>query len=189
MKKDIYFRIYNDIYFYLWEMTFGQGGSKRDYYRGAKLYGSFLLSEIDRHNEVEAIGETAIERRGLVSPVKVMKAWAFNILEECHIYRIVPPMELIDAIYSLLGCSHDPAVIEERTLRDEFIRLNNGVTRIGVREAARHLGVNPSTITRIKKDLDDYGPREDNERWGNLYPDIFQKTKVREFVPPRFRVA
>lgn len=185
-KKNSYTEIYDRIFFGLWDRTTGIATSRRQTYVGAKLYGKFLLSEISRYHDVKRKGEHAIERHGLVAPMGVMKAWAFNVLEDCYLGRVAPPFELCKAIYLLMGCTHlapQRGKPETKAAYFELIRRN---PRIGIREAARRLGVNPTTIMRWQdnnsaNDPDDGEHSEEYERLRNL-------TNVDDFYPMRWRV-
>lgn len=146
--NNLYTEIYDRIFFGLWDFTTGPGGSKKSIYKGAKLYGQFLLSEIGRYEEAKRSGAHAIERHGLVAPMSLIKAWAFNILEDCHQLRVVPPLELCQAIYYLMGCRHLTPTRGKPKTKEAYLKLIETDPNIGIREAARKLDVNPSTILR-----------------------------------------
>ncbi|MAL79119.1 MAG: hypothetical protein CMN55_08410 [Sneathiella sp.] len=187
-KNNPYFDIYDEIFFFLWDFTTGTARSKREAYKGARLYGEFLLSEISRYEQVKKEGEHAIERRGLVAPMSIMKAWTFNVLEDCFKYRITPPLELCHAIYLLMGCKHLNSKRGKNKEREAFSRLSGNV---GIREASRKLGVNPTTILRWKNE-----PRQSfypefpggpDERLKE-YQRIRKLTNVEDFHPMKYRV-
>ncbi len=191
MENNYYLEIYDRIFFGLWDVTTGTATNKRKTYVGAKLYGQFLLSELNRYEKVKREGKHAIERHGLVAPMGLMKAWAFNILEDCHFGRVAPPYELCQAIYHLMGCNHLTPKRGKPEAKEAYSKLIARYPKIGVREAARRLGVNPSTILRwqnnnrnkIMPDLE-----TEEEKYREDYPRIRKLTNVDEFYPIRWHV-
>jgi len=190
-KKNPYLEIYDQVFFVLWDITTGQGGSKRTLYSGARYFARFLLSEIDRYEEVKSAGGLSIERHGLVAPMSIIKAWTFNILEDCHESRITPPSELCEAIYYLMGCRHLSPKRGKPHTKEAYLKLLNTNPDTGIREAARQLDVNPSTILRWQN-----GPRNGKKsifsdasgKYDKDYERIRKLTNVEEFYPMRWRV-
>ena len=187
-KNNPYFEIYDEIFFFLWDVTTGIAVSKREAYKGARLYGEFLLSEISRYEQVKKEGGHAIERHGLVAPMSIMTAWAFNVLEDCHEHRITPPLELCHAIYYLMGCKHLNPKRGKYKEREAFSKLSRNV---GIREASREIGVNPTTILRWKSELKQRHypefPGGEDARVKE-YQSLRKITSVDEFYPMRWRV-
>ncbi|MFC4271834.1 hypothetical protein GQF03_16280 [Sneathiella chungangensis] len=187
-KNNPYVDIYDEIFFFLWDVTTGTAVSKRAAYKGARLYGEFLLSEISRYERVKKEGGHAIERHGLAAPMSVMNAWAFNVLEDCHSYRVTPPLELCHAIYHLMGCRHLNPKRGKHKEREAFSRLSGNV---GIREASRKLGVNPTTILRWKNEpRNRFYPEFPGGEDARLkeYQRIRKLTNVDDFYPMRWRV-
>ncbi|MEX1036897.1 MAG: hypothetical protein WDZ54_13175 [Sneathiella sp.] len=190
-KNNPYVELYDRIFFYLWDITTGQGGSKRQKYNGARLYGQFLLSEIARYEEVKSAGGLSIERHGLVAPKAVMKAWAFNILEDCFTSRITPPFELCGAIYYLMGCKHLSRKRGKYEAKEAYYEQFHGKDSIGIREASRKLEVNPATILRWKNETPEgKSPKfpGGDEEYSGEYERIRELTNVEEFYPMKYRV-
>jgi len=156
MENNKYTEVYDEIYHNLWSVSLGQWGGKQTLYKGAKRYGKFLLSESDRYEAASKTDEAAIERRGLVPPKSLMKAWAYNVLEDCNYHRITPPIELVHAIYRLMDCSHLSGGRRLEDKRQELKQLKRNSPGIGVREAARIIKVHPATISRWNREKRPY---------------------------------
>jgi hypothetical protein len=193
-NKEVYKRIYDDAYFLLWEMNLGQPHEGRTAYKGARLYGQFLMSEINRYVTLANSDEAAIERRGLVSPMDTMRGWAFNVLEDCRYHRIPPPTELCDAIHFLMGCTNylPPRGKPEKRqsfiqLMSEFPNLGESECEISGREAARRIGVDKRTIERWIKEWPFEDEGNDPERWGAKRAEIYDLTRVNSFLLPKYR--
>jgi hypothetical protein len=173
LNKDIY----EDIFEVLWELSMGQSGGWRTQYKGASRFGLFLIKEIEYINSLEEIGETALERRGLVAPKKLMAAWAFNILEECNSFRIPPPWPLIQAIYALMGCSHLHVQRKKLDEKYQFEDLQRNAN-ISLRAASRKVGVNPTTAMGWR----DEG-KEREEKWAIEHKAIRERMGLIDFLP------
>ncbi len=189
MSKVNYIELYDHIFRTLWDVTTGAAINARECYRGAKYYGVFLLSEIERYRIAEASGERSIERRGLVAPKSIMSAWAYNILEDCHYHRATPPMELIDAVYYLMGCSHRHPDKRKTDLADHYRELRRRRPNIGVREASRELGVEPSSISRLNKSPVSGVYNSDDGGYNEEFLRIRELTSFYDFVPIGWRIV
>ena len=138
-----------------------------------------LIREIEHRDSLEAAGETAIERRGLVAPRQVLAAWTFEILEVCHESRIPPPWELVCVVYALLGCSHLETPRGKPQQKAQFFSMRNIDPSLSLRGAARKLGVN---VTTIKKWSD--ASHERGANWAEERKKISERMGVEDFYPP-----
>lgn len=191
MKKNKYVIAYNHIYFYMWEITMANGDGTKGIYKGAILFSRFILSEISRYQEVLNSGEAAIERRGLVSPISVMKGWAYEILDDCYQCRIVPPKELCHVIYNLMECHHRDEATGKHKERSAFHEIRKRNPNISIRQAAKEAGVDKRTGTRWKKQGINWEPNsegpEDIPDWAETFPKIQKLTRYENFLPIKFK--
>lgn len=173
---------YDHAFFYMWDCTTGPATNWRECYRGAKHFARFVLSELDRKEELESRGETAIVRRGLAVAGSIVSAWTFNVVEDCTQLRAPLPPELLEAIYRLMGCTHLTREPEDKKLlkiRTVFDRLRKHQTNIPTRATARELGVDPATIVRWKREPSPVPVGEPDQA---EYAKIIGLTKVSEFA-------
>lgn len=173
-------KCYNRAYYYMWSFTALNAVSWRQFYRGAKHYGNFILSELDRKEQLEANGETTLARRGLVASDTILKAWLFNMIEECTARRVPMPPELLEALYRVLGCrqydENEPGPSTAARHRFEAMRASG--CEIPVRATARGLGVDPATISRWKAE-----PSKDHHDCDmELYREIRALTGIDKFL-------
>jgi hypothetical protein len=178
VTKDLEY--YDDILFFCSELTMGQGGTEKEIYEGARNFGRFLLSEIERHYEVVNNDNPHAVANGEVMPNSLINTWLYEALNDCNENRIVPPPELLEAVYLQLGCTHRNEENQySRETRSEFYELIAKEPNIGLREAARRLGVSTTAIKKWK----------DNPYQGDWDPDRYQElkiiTRVEEFCYPR----
>ena len=183
MNKDKYSELYDTILFYLWDKTTGCAMNQREAYKGAKLYGRFLISEIERIEKLKANGEAAIVRRGLAPSNFLLTSWAYNILEECLMYRVPPPDELCRAIYHFMGCSHLSGNRGKPEARKKFEALKRQHPQMSLRKIAREVGVNPTTALRWSNSPN-YPETFDQE----TYTALRKLMSVDDFYPMRYRV-
>jgi|GEM_PF-5211668 len=151
-KPNKYAAVYSDMLEVMSEIIFHQGLSQRQIYRGAKAYGALLVNEYFRYEDVKNSHAGAIERLGLVCPKAVLKFWAFDLLEGCRLSKIVTPYEAIEPTYYLMGCKEIHSETGKLNKRANYRKLQQSNPGIGVREAAREIGVNEATIHRWKTD-------------------------------------
>jgi len=185
-KINPYLDLYDQVFFYLWDVNIGIHTSKRQVYAGISRYGDFLLSEIDRYKKAEKC-EHAIERTGKVAPKTILTAWTYNVLEDCHDWRLPPPMSLCYAIYWLMGASHLSLKRGRSKERHEHDTLLEENPRLGVREAAKVLNVSPSTVTRWRKRVRPLVKGSEEETSAE-YTKIREITNVDEYYPMRHRL-
>ena len=183
MKKDKYSELYDTIFFCLWDVTTGCATSQREANKGAALYGSFLISEIERIEKLKANGEAAIVRRGLAPSNFIMTAWTHNVLDDCLRFRIPPPENLCRAIYHFMGCSHLTPNKGKPELRNEFEKIKRQHPQMSLRELSRKVGVNPTTALRWSN-LPNYPENFDQE----TYTALRKLTSVEDFYPMRYRL-
>tara|TARA_R110000824_G_scaffold119416_2_gene273512 strand:+ start:131 stop:706 length:576 start_codon:yes stop_codon:yes gene_type:complete len=172
---------YDRVFYAMWDATTGQAVGWRECYRGAKHFGRFCLSELDRKEELERAGETALARRGLVASDSIFKAWVFNIIEDCTYMRAPLPPEMLNVIYCLFGCSHlqrRDEDIEMHRKRSRFEAQRRQHPNLPTRQTARDLNVDAATIVRWKKlrAIEPGVPTPESRQA------IFQRTNVMEFA-------
>lgn len=174
-------KCYDSVFFSMWDFTTGAAGSWRECYRGAKHYGRFLLSELDRKERLEAEGETALARRGLVASDAILKAWLFNVIEDCSQARAPLPPELLEVLYRVLGCRQYDVVEQPNRLiglRHRFEEMRRFDSDIPVRATARELGVDAATISRWKAEP----PSDPNGYNREVYLMIRERTGISKFL-------
>jgi len=179
-----YDKCYDRAFFALWDFTTGQATNWRECYRGAKICALFFLKELDRKEELEAKGETALARRGLVASNTVFNNWLWNIVEDCNYHRAPMSRELLEVLYRVLGCTIYRRNPDKRIdeAREKFWELRSYSLRnlkrdLPVRETARELGVDPATIKRWKAVKE--APSEECDM--ELYYEVLERTNSREF--------
>lgn len=153
--KTKYDLCFDQAYYSMWEMTMGQGGEWKALYRSSKWFFRFVLSELRRQEELTKSGETALARRGLVASESIIKAWVYNVIEDCADSRVPMSPEMLDVIFILFGCSREmPAEGNENSSgkRYQFEQLQKQQTELPTRATARKLGVDPATIHRWKNE-------------------------------------
>lgn len=181
-----YDKCWNQLFFNLWDRTTGQATNWRECYRGAKFFARFVLAEIERQRVLTLERETALARRGLVPANSILNCWIWNIVEDCSLLRAPLPPEMLDVLYSRLGCNHRSAhdADEARnTARLRFARMFESNPNLSTRATARQLGVDPATIVRWKKEP----PTDGEERDQEIYTKISELTKFPEFSERAFR--
>jgi len=167
--------LFDQILFYLWDVSTGSALNQRDAYKGATRFARFLLSEISRRDRLHEQGGRATFRRGETMPDSLINAWAWNVLEDCKHYKIPPPRALLDVLYIQLACSQltGRQKSPERARYRAMQMLDAGAS---MREAARQVGVNVSTVSAwVKK-----APQFDQEEYSRLR----KLTHVEAFYPP-----
>lgn len=177
---------YNEIYFYMWEVTLGQAFNWKEGYRASKHYARFVLHELARKDELVANGETAIVRRGLIAADSIVKAWTFNVIEDCSTLRTPLPPEMLDVVYFLFGCSHQDEqssnfsrnVAARR--RFELLRKSQE-DNLPTRATARELNVDPATIVRWKNESPDEDPGMPSRA---NYDKVAELTNISEWAHP-----
>ncbi|MEQ9248202.1 MAG: hypothetical protein RLO21_19675, partial [Nitratireductor sp.] len=175
-----YDKCYDRAFYYMWDFTTGQATSWRECYRGAKHYGRFLLSELDRKEKLEADGEMALARRGLVASEKIFLSWLFNIIEDCSQLRAPLPPELLEVLYRVFGCRmyNDSEPDPVAGAKTRFLSMTRNGRDVPVRATARELGVDPSQITRWKRNP----PKDPLDCNMELYQEIRKRTQIDGFL-------
>jgi len=169
-------RAADQVMFSLWDLTTGQGGTPRACYKSAACFGRFVLSQIAERQRLEEAGETHIESRALVIPTSILKAWTWNVLEDCHDSRCTPPYVLLQAIYYFMGCNH---LTNAKRKSHRFDRVD--VFRGSLREAANRLGVAPTTIRAWRQQRD-----EDIDY--DLVRELRERTNFDSYLPMRYQL-
>lgn len=173
---------YDEVLFYMWDVTTGQAVNWRECYRGAKHFGRFILSELDRKAELVENGETATVRRGLACADSLIKTWTFNVIDDCSKLRAPLPPELLEVVYLLMGCTHLTRNSDEKKLwelRERFDLRRKQKRDTPTRATARELGVDPATIVRWKqKPIPGHPGDTDPVK----YAKILKLTKVSDFA-------
>lgn len=161
----------DEVMFRLWDVTTGCSYNWRTCFRGATRFAKYVLWQIEEKRRLERDGETHIETRGLVIPTSILKAWTWNVLEDCYERRCPPPFELLQAVYHFMGCTHHTR--QRRRLSErEWARAQQG----SLREAARELDVAPTTIRSWR---DQSKRRCDPE----LFQELRRRTGYWDFMP------
>jgi hypothetical protein len=180
------YEYYDEILGYLIELTIGQGSSNKEYYKGAKYFCRFLLSEIKRHKEAISNGNPHAVSNGQVMPNSLINGGVVQALLDCHNYRIVPPPELLEVVFIQLGCTPRYAGNNISPKQIEYEDLLEKDPNIGIREAARRIGVNASTIKKWKDkphksdwDIERYRELQKITRFDEF---IYDPRKLREGV-------
>ncbi len=163
----------------LWDVSTGGSADPEETTRGAGVFAEFVLSELQRKNDLELAGETALARRGLSASNSILAAWVWNVVEDCSNANAPLPPAMLTVLYHLLGCNHlrdrsDERKLEDRRMQFEAMRWEN--QDLPVRATARELGVDPATIVRWKNS-DPSSVGADLE----LYQEVRLRTGVTEF--------
>lgn len=94
-------------------------------------------------------GDTHLVMRGAFLSDRLIGNFAYRMLRACSRTDLPPPETLVDLMQQLLRQDRPPAKSERRyTQRLEAIGYLNENPNAGIREIARTVGVNPSTVGR-----------------------------------------
>jgi hypothetical protein len=168
--------LFNEILFFLWDVSTGVSENQREAFEGATRYSRFLVSELERRKRLKRAGETAVFRRGKAIPDSLINAWAWNILEDCRYHQIPPPRAMLKFLYHQLGCTHlsprQPITSEETKQRARTLVA----MKQSIRSVAKRFDVNPSTVMRwVRED-----PKQFDQE---LYSELRRLTNVTRFYP------
>lgn len=177
-----YLDIYEDVFHQVWEMTLGQCQEGNEAYKGIRYYSKFLLQEVERYQNALENGETAIETRGVAAPKSVISRHAADLVSSCHWYRLVPPYELYEVIYLLLGVTPDPAETNQhgnREKREKLFKLRKENPDMSLRKLAKEVNVDKRTIYRWLNQKYFYHDED--------YRRIRNELNIEEFFPVKYR--
>jgi len=176
---DYYDRVFSEIFI----STVGDADAWRQCYRGAKIFGRFLLSELDRKETLQKAGETVLVRRGLVPSDAVFNKWLWETIQDSNHCRVPLPFEMMTVLSRVLpGVGTDNTDPHLAGARDRFEKLRiiwREVRNVEVptRRTARELGVNEATISRWKK-FEPLGPDDFDL---DKYMQVLERTNAEHF--------
>lgn len=185
-----YVAIYRNIFNQVWEMTLGQCQVDWEAYKGVRLCCMFLLREIGKYNDAKEAGETQIESRGIVAPKLVINEFALELLETCHDYRLVPPLELFEVMKLQLDSDYDGLTLygtENEEKRFRLFEMKNNNPELSDRALAKKLGVDKRTIKRWETEPYRGKGDEDISDFVDDYRLIQNSMNIHEFFPMKYR--